>query len=250
MAQHVQTISKQCGVKVKHHFVTSTVLTSALNRANPSWQGLSKAIHRQLGQVPLCYINAYECTGWGYILRLMRQLELSGQPVLISILDVNAFDMTCWNQHEQWGDSGFGLMTLLLRNTVDDVEAAEQLQISASTGTNPFNHFALTVRKQLMTDETLCAAMPFFPRTTQALFDRILANFPHLADRHPQWGHCFGSDPWLSILLSHREGYDFNQHSQILTCSLAYSGYFSLARIRPKQDGLFNLLPSVQEQET
>ena len=247
MLAHTQRLSQHGALKVKHHFVTSTVLTSSLNRAKPSWQGLSQAIQRQGGQAPLCYINAYECTGWGYILRLMQQLKLYDQPVLISILDVNAFDMTCWNQHEQWGNSGFGLATLLLRLTADHA-ASDQLQISASTGTNPFNHFALAVRKQLSADQGLCAAMPFFPRATQELFDRILLNFPHLADRHPQWGHCFGSDPWLSIILSQREGYDFNQHQQIMACSLAFSGYFSLAKVTLTNGGLFDVLPSIQEQ--
>lgn len=248
IVQHVQRLRAECSVRARHHFVTSTVLTSSMNRANPSWAGLSQAIERQQGYAPLCYINAYECTGWGYILRLAERLNLRDQPILISILDVNAFGMSCWNQHEQWGQSGFGLATLLVRLAPTSAAASGALQISASTGANPFNHFALAVRKQLLADAGLCAVMPFFPRATQALFDRILESFPHLPDRHPQWGHCFGSDPWLSIILSHREGYDLHQHGQMLACSLAYSGYFSLAKVQIAKAGLFDLLPSVQEQ--
>ena len=247
LVHQARILREHTGTQAQHHFVTSTVLTSAMNRRAPSWQGLTRAIQAEGGHAPVCYINAYECTGWGYILRLIQQLGLYGQPVLISILDVNAFDMTCWNQHEQWGDSGFGLATLQLRLSAADHAETQTLQISTSTGNNPFNHFALAVRKQLMADQHLCASMPFFPKATQALFDRILANFPHLPDRHPQWGHCFGSDPWLSIILSHREGYDFSRHEQVLACSLAFSGYFSLARLTLDDAGLFDVIPARQE---
>lgn len=249
IAHHLARLRMHTGLTARHHFITSTVLTSSMNRATPSWQGLTRAIQTQGANAPLCYINAYECTGWGYILRLMQQLQLFDQAVLISILDVNAFDMTCWNQHEQWGNSGFGLATLQVQLSKHDHSASDTLQISASTGNNPFNHFALAVRKQLMADETICAAMPFFPQATQILFDRILSRFPHLSDRHPQWGHCFGSDPWLSMILSHRDGYDFSQHQHVLACSLAYSGYYSLAKLTLADGGLFDVIPALQETE-
>lgn len=244
IAAHHQKITEHCNINVAHHFITSTVLTNSLNRKQPSWDTLGQAIQSQTGLAPIAYLNAYECTGWGYIFRLIQQLNITDKPILISILDANAFQLDCWKYHEQWGDSGFGLGTLLVRHSGDQ----GQLHISASTANNPFTQFAMTVRKELATDNTLCAAMPFFPAHTQALFDRILASLPHLQDHHPQWGHCFGSDPWLSIILSHCKGYDFNQYSSVLACSLAYSGYISLAKVQLANEGLFTLSPSLLEQ--
>lgn len=244
LKQHMVALDSVLKEPIQRHFMTSTVLTGSMNRPQPSWQGLNLAIQKEGGIEPVCSINAYECAGWGYIFRLMKQLKLINTPVLISILDINAFDMTCWNYHPQWGQSGFGLASLAVRMTEEDLQTND-LHISASTGANPFNHFALAVRKELMSDQNLCAAMPFFPKATQTLFDRILADYPHLPDRHPMWGHCFGSDPWLSMILSHQEGYDFAQHSKLLACSLAFSGYFSLAKIKLAENGLFKVIPSI-----
>lgn len=244
VASHNEKISEHCNTKIKHHFITSTVLTNSLNRAQPSWGSFAQAIQDKTGLLPTTALNAYECTGWGYVFRLIQQLNICQEPALISILDVNTFQLDCWKYHQQWGNSGFGLGTLLVRNPGD----LGQLHISSSTANNPFTQFAMEVRKQLTADASLCAAMPFFPKHTQALFDRLLANLPHLEDHHPQWGHCFGSDPWLSIIMSHRKAYDFDQHSALLACSLAYSGYISLAKIQLAKAGIFELSPSLLEQ--
>lgn len=243
MSQHTRRILSHGGDKPRHHFVSSTSLANSLNRNRMNWSRWSRACQQHHGIQPTAFMNAYECAGWGYALRLARHLDLSDGPLMVSIIDINAYGQDYWVAHEKWGRSGFGLCTLMIHDTGEQ----DALRIANFAGNQAFTYFAMDIRKKLAADPKLCAALPFFPQKTQQLIGRTLGEFPRLTDRHDQWGHCFGADPWLAILSAMKEGEDISQYEAMLTCSLAFCGYYSLARVTLARDGLFDFLPVLEE---
>jgi hypothetical protein len=84
------------------------------------------------------------------------------------------------------------------------------------------------MREMLKVRSALKLAQPFFPSHVTELFYRLLPGTDHLPDLHPRFGHCFGADPWLSILTdapnsAPGQGY--------LAASVALNGYWALAEV-------------------
>ena len=72
MSQHTRRILSHGGDKPRHHFVSSTSLANSLNRNRMNWSRWSRACQQHHGIQPTAFLNAYECAGWGYALRLAR----------------------------------------------------------------------------------------------------------------------------------------------------------------------------------
>lgn len=72
--------------------------------------------------------------------------------------------------------------------------------------------------------------MPFFPDTTRLTLRKFLGEVAILPHFHEEYGHCFGSDPWIS-LVKHFEGSRRAGEEHVLAASLALNGYFSTAHV-------------------
>ena len=90
--------------------------------------------------------------------------------------------------------------------------------------------FATVIRRHAANKPDVTLAMPFFPEHIQQMFNKLLVNQTRLPDLHADWGHCFGSDPWLSIL-NHCQANPIEKAQDFLACSLALNGYFSIAQV-------------------
>ncbi|WP_404364294.1 hypothetical protein [Marinobacter sp.] len=227
ISTQAEKLTGQLEVQPELHFVTSTMLTNTFTRGHLDWARLVKRCEKHDALPPATFLNGYECAGWGYILRYLEQLG-GTRRVLISIVDVNIYDYEYWKHNSNWGHSGFGIGTLLLELGEGPEQAVD---VCAFNSANPVADFAMAIRRRLTAEKTRLAALPFFPEATQPLFDRTLGTFTRLPDRHSQWGHCFGSDPWLSLILSREKLQTANSDTGVLVCSLAFSGYYALARI-------------------
>lgn len=218
------------GVRVDDYVVTSTVLSQYLADDTPEAARFRRTIADACDREPDWITNGYECTGWGYILRHVRdKARLTGpRRLLLQIVDVDIHNFAFWRGTGRWGRSGFGIATLLLDIHPDGDDGALLL------GTAPQAH-ALTMMGRALGRFTvprpgIPLALPFFPEATRhALFKSFNAAAAH-PDHYPRFGHAFGSDPWLSLLAEMEAGEDYVGGRCVLA-SLALNGYFSIAEL-------------------
>lgn len=217
--------------QISRHFLCSTMIELAFTTGHMAWRDVAQMLAPYGEHQADTYINAYECASWGYSLRhYLKQDEIHGRDsrfLLVSIIDANVYDLEFWRYNENWHDSGFGITTVLLEVTEP---LTNELVIGCAKTHNSMAEFATVVRRTAASRDNCELAMPFFPTHIQQMFDKLLANQPRLPDLHHDWGHCFGSDPWLSIL-KHSQTHSVEQNQQYLACSLALNGYYAMAEV-------------------
>jgi hypothetical protein len=76
-------------------------------------------------------------------------------------------------------------------------------------------------------------AAPFFPVAVNDAFRRSLPNLRVLPDRHAQYGHCFGADPWIALGLDWQADPRANDYA---LASLALNGYYCGTRLHVPAD--------------
>jgi hypothetical protein len=100
--------------------------------------------------------------------------------------------------------------------------------------------FATIVRRIAAKKNGVTLAMPFFPKNIRDMFTKLLAGQPQLPDLHDDWGHCFGSDPWLS-LLHYGINTEVESSKKFMVCSYALNGYYAIADVMMTADTQFIL---------
>jgi len=235
--QIVQTLPLAQQSQVERHFLCSTMIELPFTTGDISWKSVSEMLEKHGNHQADTFINAYECASWGYSLRHYLQHNKQSKFLLVSIIDANIFDLEFWRYNEHWHESGFGITTVLIE--VNGKVTNEVITQCANTH-NSMAEFATVIRRHAtgLSDTTL--AMPFFPDNIVQMFDKLLANQIRLDDLHAQWGHCFGADPWLSILTHCRDN-PVLENQQYLACSLALNGYFAMANVTVTPDTHFIL---------
>ncbi|MFW2463440.1 hypothetical protein ACN4GH_28225, partial [Burkholderia pseudomallei] len=73
-------------------------------------------------------------------------------------------------------------------------------------------------------------APPFFKEASRRALLKCLGDAPVHPDGHARFGHAFGSDPWISLLL-HRCAPGAPAAARAIVGSLALNGYFAIAEI-------------------
>lgn len=243
VGEQADRLINQTGIAIEQHLMTSTALAAPFNKGDLRWSDASSMFADVCRHPPRSLLNSYECSGWGYVLRYLDRITDGNRMVLVSIFDANIYEWDYWKVHYEWGTSGFGLGTLL----IELADTPDALKVSNARSSNPIAEFAIEIRKQLQSNPDLIGALPFFPLVTQGIFNNTLKQFPRLPDLYEQWGHCFGSDPWLSIVLSRINGNPFGDVKRFLACSLAFSGYFSLAKVNVADNAYLEFVPSAND---
>ena len=82
-------------------------------------------------------------------------------------------------------------------------------------------------------------AVPFFREASRKLLLKRIDGAPVHADGYPEFGHAFGSDPWISLLQTARGGR--RAFDRTIVNSLALFGYFAIAEIEIAEDAAFHL---------
>jgi hypothetical protein len=212
------------------HILVSTSVSKEFSGNSESWSNAQKHFSQNMEYPPSIFVNAYECASWGYALRLLNRFYPKDSYVLLSILDLNVDNLSFWNASEHWGESGFGVMTLLIK-----IGEAGALKVAEACSTNPMADFCMNIKRKIKIDASDILSMPFFPKATRKLNDRILAKFNRLPDLNDELGHCFGSDPWISVIKQSEELLG----RKVLISSLAYSGYWSLLSLNINEKSMF-----------
>lgn len=214
---------------IDDYVVSSTVLSQFLADGSPHAAYFQQAIASRYGRLPDWITNAYECTGWGFILRYIQgKAQFKGRRrLLLQIVDTDIHNFTYWLGNNRWGNSGFGICTLVI-DVIPD--AKNMLVIGTSSQANALLQLGRSLRSFTEGRPGLGIAVPFFPEMSRrALFKCFDTTSVH-ADHYPRFGHSFGSDPWLSLLAELGEG-SANTGSDCIVSSLAMNGYFSIAQI-------------------
>lgn len=222
--------------QISRHFLCSTMIELPFTSGTIKERDI-RPIEREYYVPVSSFINTYECASWGYSLRYYLRQNPSVHYILVSILDVNILSLSFWKNNKNWGKSGFGLCTLLL-----GVEQYNENEITASCTVtyNTMPEFAIIIRKIIMGQSNLTLALPFFPEKTRQIFSKLLNDVEQFSDLHARWGHCFGSDPWLNIII-HGVNKEIQEHKRILACSLALNGYYCIAEVCVDQHSSFYL---------
>ncbi|CQJ56184.1 Uncharacterised protein [Yersinia intermedia] len=216
------------------HFMCSTIMDLTFARQLVDWPTLVGQMHQYTDAVPDMLINAYECASWGYCLRQALSHPRTSPYVMCTIVDLNLMGLSFWRANPNWGDSGFGIATLLFRA---DADAHQRVTVNVAKTSNFIAEFSIAVRSWLADKPQYKLALPFFPQSASQLFQRLLPDADILPDLHPRLGHCFGADPWISLI---EQAPHALPGQRFLATSVALNGYWAMADITLAADGIFN----------
>ncbi|AOL08736.1 hypothetical protein [Burkholderia contaminans] len=230
-----------CGaVGADDYVVSSTILSMLLMNDSPQHRVFAQALAGANDYTPDWMTCSYECAGWGYVLRrsLATAAETGPRTLLLQIVDIDVHGYTYWHGNPAWGRSGFGVCTLLVDVGREASSSAPSVLAEAAPPASAVVRLGRDIRTFCAARPGLHAALPFFPATSRRALLASVGKTPLLPDGHGVFGHAFGSDPWLSVLLAHRDG---DTPRRAAVCSLALNGYYSVADVAFAPDATFSL---------
>jgi hypothetical protein len=206
-----------------HHYICSTMMDAVFSaEAVDPGQFMSGQ-----SEVPRSFTHAYECACWGYCLNYHLLHKPHEKSLVISIMDVNSLEMSYWTSNAQWGKSGFGITTLCFE--IADEQSGPMLHTGMAFGGNNIIAFASVAKQVVREFKASTLSLPFFPDKMSIPVRRSLKGVDLLKERHADYGHAFGSDPWISFIRDHAEVDRSGQ--RIVFGSLALRGYYCFADI-------------------
>ncbi|WP_394843521.1 hypothetical protein LZC95_41545 [Pendulispora brunnea] len=222
---------------VDDYVVSSTILSALLADGSPAHQAFASAMARCAGRRLDWLTHAYECAGWGYVMRraLQKATHTGPRTLLLQIVDVDIHDFTYWHKNTQWGNSGFGVCSLLI-----DIAPGQEwpLSLGAATPAMAMVQMGRALRDFSDARPGVPVAVPFFRETSRKLLLKRIPQATVHADGYANFGHAFGSDPWISLLLQASRGVSFEK---TIVNSLALYGYFAIAEVELFHDTVFRL---------
>jgi hypothetical protein len=226
--------------ELRANMVVTTMLDMPFTSGWLRWPDLQLAMRRHTNTCPETLLSAYECSSWGFALRYAKSLEASSRRlpplILLTILDINILNLSHWYENPNWGRSGFGIATVVLRCTDDD-----HLSCNIAKAANGFGEFCVDLRNRMFADTGLIVTPPFFPKSISVLYDRLLPSERLLPNRVDVWGHSFGADPWIS-LIEQRWAHPDRLNERYLATSVSLNGYWCTAELKIGSGSNFRLL--------
>lgn len=243
VSDHVnETMKPFVDLSVYSHYLCSTIIDVPFSSKKFDWSRLQKKVAEQSSFAPGSFVNAYECASWGYSLRHALRRQTESRYVLISIIDLNVLELEYWKENSNWGKSGFGITTLLFECSLEPENAPEKeatLNIGVARGNNAIAEFTLAMRNHVNTKPTAKLAYPYFPENVTELFYKLIPSANFLPDYHGEFGHCFGADPWISIIKDYQNSQDKEQ--SYLAASVALNGYWGIADVSVNKESMVSL---------
>lgn len=227
-----------CGLDASQigvNMVVSTMLDLPFTSGWITWPEIAQSIALHTPACPQNFVSAYECSSWGFVLRYAKSLRLPQPLVVINIIDLNIFDFSYWRENPNWGHSGFGIATLVLRSSDDDM-----IHCQVAKSANGFGEFCLDLRNYMAKDQEILVTPPFFPSNISALYDRLLPPERLLPNRVAEYGHSFGCDPWIALIEQRLAKLD-KPGERYLATSVSLNGYWALAELQLAPNGTFLL---------
>jgi hypothetical protein len=163
------------------------------------------------------------CAGWGYALSYFLR-HTDSRLVMLSMVDVDTHDLAYHRNHVQIGKLGFAITTLLLELPVDRID---KVQTGGPFGGSAFKEFVLALRQHNDLHKPAVSFIPFFGPGLSSIAERIIGAANLGANRYEDYGHCFGSDPWIGII-EWLQSHPLDERINVSAGMVALSGYFAL----------------------
>jgi hypothetical protein len=217
-------------------FVSSTLLPDFLTHEELLANGFKQDVTRFSGVKSIIYVSAYECAGWGYILRHIFH-HVGPSRVLLIIADIDIQNSEFWKDNPSWGRSGFGITALSLELGTNPCIETRSIEKDVA-----FASYASFVRQLSTKMDIEKISAPFFRPQTWKLLEgkestpRLFPNLYH------EFGHSFGSDPWLGLIRAMETAPELlSNEVSIGVSSFALNGYYTAAKIYVAKDALLRI---------
>lgn len=226
-AEIVQTMAEHDNPQVDFVMCVSTIMDMPFVSGYLRWESIAERIATHTSVVPQNFTASYECAGWGFALDYARRRLPKGGRVLIVVADLNVLDISFWRENENWGQSGFGISTVLVTLPPSDALA---LTVGVAKSDQGMGEFCANLRKWLRSSEGAVTNVPFLPEDMAGLYSHFLPADRVMRNLHADWGHCFGSDTWISFI-------DAYQRKEIVpgctycATSASLRGYWTLSDV-------------------
>jgi hypothetical protein len=211
------------------NMVVTTMLDMPFTVGWLTWSELRQACARHTDTVPQSLVSSFECSSWGYVLRYAHSLVRAGRPLpplmAITVIDINIFNLSYWHANPNWGESGFGVATVVVR-----LDPSGRVDCNVAKAANGFGEFCIDLRNRMQADPTVIVTPPFFPPHISALYDRLLPQDRLLPNRVDTWGHSFGADPWIALI--EQRQLPHARANRYLATSVSLNGYWCCAELQ------------------
>jgi len=237
--QFATTIKELDQTRIKRNFVVSTMLDLPFTSGWLKWADIAAAASDTRPDLPAFdnLITGYECASWGYCLRYAFKDMNPGDMIAISILDINVMNISYWESNANWGNSGFGLATIVLTLGEDN-----QIECHIAKSINAFGEFCLDLRRVSREQSGVMLVPPYFPSDIAAMYAKIVPQEQRTENLVDDWGHCFGADPWIGLIEEVARGCNWQDTTYFAT-SVALNGYWTYAKLKLNPKGVFKILP-------
>lgn len=215
----------------------STIMDMPFTAGFVTWPQIAARIRRHTRHVPSNFTASYECAGWGFALDYAARRCPQGGRVLLVVADLNMLDISFWRGNEMWGHSGFGISTVVL--TLPPV-GERSLRTRVAKSAQGMGEFCADLRQWLGQSPATLANVPFLPEGMSSIYDHFLPKGRIMPDLHADWGHCFGSDTWISFIDAHARGL-LTPGTPYCATSASLRGYWTLADCTLATDATFGL---------
>jgi hypothetical protein len=204
----------------------STVISSAVTGMTSISERLSEVIKSECQQRPVAHLHTYMCAGWGYALSYFLRYT-DARLVMLSIVDVDLHDMAHHHHHVHIGKQGFAITTVLLELPLERID---KVRTGGPFGGSAFKEFVLALRQHNDLHKPTLSFIPFFGAALSSVAEKIIGVANLGANRHEDYGHCFGSDPWIGMI-EWLQRTALDERINVSAGMVALSGYFALCNI-------------------
>lgn len=204
-------------------YLCSTILSKFVTGSRTDWASFRVGIERAVDARVRGLALAYQCAGWGFVLRFAAR-HTGARAVVISIVDTDVHDLLTRSYEKAIGRIGFSVTTVRL----DLTPGCELPCCGGALGGLGFTRFLHQVRAMHQQHGTLPTFLPFLPQGLDGVARRLLKE--SLApNRHDELGHVFGADPWIA-LADWRARERPDSPRDVLLGSTAHDGYYAICR--------------------
>jgi hypothetical protein len=205
------------------------ICTSMLSKVVTGWDGHREnffdAVTARCGARPAGLLQAYQCAGWGYAIRFAAQ-HTDCRWLTLTILDADLHELFSGEYEVNLGKVGYGVTTVAL-------ELPPGLVPPDCEGPLPnhgFTDMLHGLRTRRKATGPVATFLPFMPEALDGIARRSVGD--RLApNRHADYGHCFGADPWIGVIERLR-AQPQTAPECVMLGSFAFSGYYAIASVQ------------------
>ncbi|MBV8753554.1 MAG: hypothetical protein JO309_01600 [Pseudonocardiales bacterium] len=221
--------------QISFNMCVSTIMDLLFATGWLKWPDIVEAASRFTDKPPENFTASYECAGWGFALEYAKRRFLPGSHIVITVADLNVLDFSFWRGNPNWGNSGFGIATVVFKVPEDGRFPLIARVAQSSYG---MAEFCVDLRKWLETSESGLANVPFLPSGMAEIYTHFLKSECLMPNLHGQYGHCFGSDTWVSYI-THAKSGRLDAGRIYTATSASLRGYWSITDLTFSDDCRF-----------